>query len=127
MSEEPKRTFSAREIVLEFFPATNAKLIPRSHDYRLGREGDGALVIRDRQQRELVRLLPVATAGCPTTQLCCDLCGWSGRRQDLQVMRSEVPGSDGRRFRYLTACLRTEDCEARRLDDEAVRLILRSD
>jgi hypothetical protein len=126
VSEEPKPTYSAREIVLEFFPATDKRLIPRVHDYRLGRTGDGALIIRDRQERELGRLLPVPGSGSATTQLCCDLCGWSSIRQYLQLLRAEVPGSHGRRFRYLTACRNTEDCEARRVDDEPVRVLLES-
>lgn len=124
MSEEPKHTYSAREIVLEFFPATDSRLIPRNHAYQLDRGGDGALIVRDRQERELVRLLPVTTAGSPTAHLCCDLCGWTSTREYLQLLRAEVPGSNGRRFRYLTACRNTQDCEARRLDDEPVRVLL---
>lgn len=124
MSEEPKHTYSAREIVLEFFPATDSRLIPRNHAYQLDRGGDGALIVRDRQERELVRLLPVTAAGSPTTHLCCDLCGWTSTREYLQLLRAEVPGSNGRRFRYLTACRNTQDCEARRLDDEPVRVLL---
>ncbi|MEX2543129.1 MAG: hypothetical protein WD314_15080 [Trueperaceae bacterium] len=126
MSEEPKPTYSAREIVLEFFPATDARLIPRVHTYQLGRSGDGALIIRDSQERELGRLLPVSASGSATTRLCCDLCGWTSIRQYLQVLRAEVPGSNGRRFRYLTACRNTEDCEARRIDDEPVRVLIES-
>ncbi|MEX2535960.1 MAG: hypothetical protein WD273_10245 [Trueperaceae bacterium] len=124
MSEEPKHTFSAREIVLEFFPATDSRLVPKGHAYQLDRSGDGSLIIRDRQERELGRLLPVTEAGSSSTQLCCDLCGWNGIRQYLQILRAEVPGSNGRRFRYLTACRNTQDCEARRLDDEPVRMLL---
>jgi hypothetical protein len=124
VSEEPKATYSAREIVLEFFPATDSRLVPRTHAYQLGRAGDGALIIRDSQEREVGRLLPVSAYGNATTHLCCDLCGWSSVRRFLQVLRAEVPGSNGRQFRYLTACRNTEDCEARRLDDEPVRLLL---
>lgn len=124
MSEEPKATYSAREIVLEFFPATDSRLIPKNHAYQLGRSGDGALIIRDREERELGRLLPVSAAGNPTTHLCCDLCGWTSTREYLQMLRAEVPGSNGRRFRYLSACRNTQDCEARRLDDEPVRMLL---
>lgn len=124
MSEEPKATYSARDIVLEFFPGTDKRLIPKTHAYNLGRSGDGALVIRDSEQRELGRLLPVPAAGSATTQLCCDLCGWSSIRQFLQILRAEVPGSNGRRFRYLTACRNTDDCEARRVDDEPVRVLI---
>jgi hypothetical protein len=124
VSEEPKRTYSAREIVLELFPATDKRLIPKVNSYQLDRGGDGSLIIRDRHERELCRLLPVSSSGSVSTQLCCDLCGWSSIRQYLQVLRAEVPGSNGRRFRYLTACRNTSDCEARRLDDEPVRALL---
>lgn len=124
MSEEPKPSYSAREIVLEFFPATDRRLIPKTSAYQMDRSGDGALVIRDQQARVLGKLQPVDASGSPTTQLCCDLCGWSSSRQYLQLLRAEVPGSNGRRFRYVTACRSTEDCEARRLDDEPVRLLL---
>lgn len=126
MSDEERPTYSVREILLEFFPATDRRLIPRAHRYQLNRAGDGALIIRDREERELGRLLPVSGAGSATTQLCCDLCGWSSIRQYLQLLRAEVPGSQGRRFRYLTACRSTEDCEARRVDDEPVRVLLES-
>lgn len=127
MSEESKRTYSARDIVLEFFPETDRRLIPRVNAYQLDRGGDGDLIIRDRDERELVRLQPVSTSGNASTQLCCDLCGWSSIRQYLQILRAEVPGSNGRRFRYLTACRNTSDCEARRLDDEAVKALLEAD
>ena len=124
MSEEPKPTYSAREIVLEFFPATDERLIPRPRAFRVHRNGQGELLIRDHEERVLSRLQPVKPAGNPTTQLCCDLCGWSSNRLFLQVMRAEVPGSSGRRFRYVTACRNTDDCEVRRLDDDPVRALL---
>lgn len=126
MSEEPKRSYSAREIVLELFPATDKRLIPKASIYRLHRSSEGRLEILDRQDRRLGTLEAVEPSGNPSTQLCCDLCGWSASREHLQMLRAEVPGSDGRRYRYVTACRRTEDCEARRVDDEPVRQLLKS-
>jgi hypothetical protein len=125
VSDEPKETYTAREIVLEFFPATPEHLIPRTNAYRLERGKNGEVVVYDRSERELLRLIPVKVAGANTSQLCCDFCCWSGIRQYLQVFRVEVPGSAGRRFRYVTICRDTEACEARRFDDVAIESLLR--
>lgn len=126
MSDDEQPTHTAREIVLEFFPATPARLLPRTPTYRLERGDDGSLVVLTVARKELRRLTPVHAAGAPSVQLCCDLCGWSGARDRLQVLRSEVPGSHGRRFRYLTACLDTDSCDARRLDDAGIESLLRT-
>lgn len=125
VSDEPKETYTAREIVLEFFPATPKHLIPRTNAYRLERGKHSEVVICDRSGCELLRLIPVKVAGASTSQLCCDFCFWSGIRQYLQAFRVEVPGSAGRRFRYVTICRDTEACEARRFDDKAVEALLR--
>jgi len=124
VNDEPEHTYSAREIVLEFFPATSERLIPRTSRYRLVREGDGALIIFEREGGERLRLLPVEAAGHFATRLCCDLCQWTAARQYLGLYRAEVPGSDGRRFRYVTACRDTDACEARRLDDASLLTLL---
>lgn len=127
VSDEPEQTYSARDIVLEFFPATHERLIPVPHNYRLERNGDGWVLVRDAYGRIRMRLTPIETHGSPSTQLCCDLCNGLGNRRVLQVLRAEIPGSQGRRFRYVTACRDTEACETRRLDDGAVEALLRSD
>lgn len=127
MTDEPKHTYSAREIVLEFFPATPERLVPVPHNYRLERNDEDAVVVRDAYGQVRLRLTPIETHGKPSTQLCCDLCHGSGTRAALHVLRSEVPGSNGRRFRYVTACRDTDACETRRLDDLAVEALLRSD
>ncbi len=122
MSEESK-TYSAREIVLSFFPATDAALIPHPEPYRLEATSDGALRVR-RDGAELVVLAPIASSGSATTQLCCDLCLRSAPRHYLQMFRAEIPGSKGRRYRYVTLCRDTGGCEARRSDEVPVEALL---
>ena len=126
MSDEPKPTYSAREIVLEFFPATHERLVPTPQSYRLERSDDDRLLVRDAFGRVHLSLTPIATHGNASTPLCCDLCHAHGNRRVLHVLRSEVPGSNGRRFRYVTACRDTDTCDARRLDDGAVEALLRT-
>lgn len=126
MSEEPKHTYTALEIVEELFPATPARLIPRERVYRLERDGDGDVRVMDAEGTERLRMTPIERSGDVSAHLCCDLCHTSSPRERLHVMRSEVPGSAGRRFRYLMACRDTDACEARRLDDAAVEVLLRS-
>ena len=125
MSDEPKPTWTDREIVQELFPATHEKLIPRPRRFHLEDEGDGQIVVRDATGEPLVRLQAVASSGNPTGELCCDLCQRTGTRRWLAVYRAEVPGSAGRRFRYLTACRDRRSCEARRLDDDGLVPLLR--
>lgn len=127
MSDESKSTWTAREIVLELFPATHERLVPRPLRYRVEDEGDGRMAIHDRDADEAVaaRLSPVTPAGNPTGELCCDLCQRTGTRRWLGIFRAEVPGSNGRRFRYLTACRDHRACEARRLDDAGIEALLR--
>lgn len=126
MSEEPQHTHTALEIVREFFPATSARLLPRDNAYRLERLDGGDVSIVGAGGLELLRLRPVEPAGDPPTPLCCDLCQQTATRRDLSILRAEVPGSGGRRFRYVIACLDTEACDARRLDDAPVESLLRS-
>lgn len=125
MSDEPKPTWTDREIVQELFPATPEKLVPRPLRYVLEDEGDGQIVVRDAAGERVARLQAVTPAGNPTGELCCDLCQRTGTRRWLGLFRAEVPGSGGRRFRYLTACRDRRSCEARRLDDEGLVPLLR--
>lgn len=117
-------TWTDREIVLDLFPATHERLVPALRRYRIVELGDGQAVVRDDDGHDLARLLAVTAAGNPTAELCCDLCQRSGTRRWIRVYRSEVPGSGGRRFRYLTACRDLRGCEARRIDDTALVSIL---
>ena len=128
MSEEAKQTYTAREIVLEFFPATPAELVPKSlatsNHYRIASGQDGTLVILDENGGTAHSLAPVLPFGNPNTKLCCDLCHRTGVRDFLQLLRSEVPGSEGRRFRYVSACRDIAACEERRPDDGPVLALL---
>lgn len=126
MSEEPKHSYTALEIVEEFFPATPARLVPRDLTYRLERSVDGDVRVMDAEGTERLRMTPVEGSGDEAAHLCCDLCHTSSPRDRLHLMRSEVPGSSGRRFRYLMACRDTDACEARRLDDGPVEILLRA-
>jgi hypothetical protein len=124
VSDEPHQTYTAREIVLELFPATPGWLIPSPSAYAVTALDDGAREVRDSGGDVVARLLPLPTTGAESTTICCDLCGWSGPRRHLTLLRSEVAGSGGRRWRYLTACRDGDSCEARRLDDLSLERLL---
>lgn len=111
MSED--KTYSAREIVLSLFPATDTALVPLPEPYRFELSADGLLRL-SRDGSELLLLAPIAGAGNASTQLCCDLCQRSAPRHYLQMFRAEVPGSKGRRYRYVSLCRDTQGCETRR-------------
>lgn len=121
-----ERTFSAREIVEEFFPATPARLIPGSKRLRLHRSGSGNLKVLDATGHELLVMEPVNQVGDPSHRLCCDLCQRSAGRPEVFLHRVPVPGSNGRRWRYVTACRDEVACEARRHDDAMLDRLLRS-
>lgn len=128
MSDEPPKLYTGREIVLELFPATPDRLVPRPSAYALERDEEGGVAVRDRRGALLLRLAPVARANGPVQQLCCDLCHWSGPGTHLGFLRADVPGAQGRRWRYVCACYDTAACDARRLDDASVeRLLARGD
>lgn len=126
LSDKPQPTYSAREIVLEFFPATPERLIPEVAHFRLEHTPEGNLVILNTVAKPLVTLFPVASAGPAYTQVCCDFCQRSAPRYQTQVYRIEIPASQGRRFRYLTLCKHTEECNARRFSDKPLRNLLNS-
>lgn len=125
MSDEPKTTWTDREIVLEYFPATTQRLVPRSLRFRVEDAADGQLVVRDPDDEVAARLTAVPPAGNPTGELCCDLCQRTGTRRWLGVYRAEMPAPGGRRYRYLTACRDRRACEERRLDDDGIESLLR--
>ena len=117
------KTYSAREIVLSLFPGTAEELVPLPEPYRFERlEGGGLRLLRDGD--ELARLAPVPPSGGPSVQLSCDLCKWSAPRSYLQLFRAEVPGSRGRRYRYVSLCRDTAGCGGRRGDDAPVEQFL---
>ena len=117
------KTYSAREIVLSLFPGTAAELVPLPEPYRFERLEGGVLrLLRDGD--ELARLAPVPPPPGPSVQLSCDLCKWSAPRSYLQLFRAEVPGSRGRRYRYVSLCRDTAGCGGRRGDDAPVEQFL---
>lgn len=121
MSDD-KKTYSAREIVLSLFPATDVALIPQP-EYRLEVSDSGFLrLLRD--GAELMLLTPLVSSGRAGTQLCCDLCQRTASRAYLQMFRAEVPGSKGRRYRYVSLCRDAKGCESRRGSDEPVERLL---
>ncbi len=123
MSDEPQQTYSAREIVLEFFPATHEQLIPKTSAFML-KNHDGTIIISTTKGKELINLTPVQPSGNASTQLCCDFCQHSGNRHFLQLFRAEVAGSNGRHFFYISLCKHTEACETRRISDKPIEALL---
>ncbi|MCA9836816.1 MAG: hypothetical protein KC422_07875 [Trueperaceae bacterium] len=124
MSDEPQQTYSAREIVLEFFPATREQLIPVSSAYDL-KNHDGQIIIANSKGQDLISLSPVQPSGNASTTLCCDFCQHSGNRYYLQLYRAEVAGSKGRHFFYVSLCKNTEACETRRISDKPIEELLK--
>jgi hypothetical protein len=123
VSDEPQQTYSDREIVLEFFPATHERLIPHPSQFSL-KEHDGQVFISSKQGQVLLALVPVSPAGKTAVHLCCDFCQHSAARPYLQLFRAEVPESQGRHFCYVSLCRNTEACNTRRLNDEPILKLL---
>ena len=128
MSDDSGPHWTDREIVERYFPGTDVRLVPKTLRYRLLEGRGGTVLIHDRTGDAPVGVLsPVPTAGNPTGELACDLCRRSGTRRFLAPYRLEVPGTRGRRVRYLTACRDRRACEARRADDETLATVLKRD
>jgi hypothetical protein len=124
LSDEPQQTFSAREIVLELFPATPEPLVPKTPTYRVVPDERGNIQILTAQEQLLLTLEPLNTSGNPSTHLCCDFCQRSAPRSYLDVLRVEVPNSKGRRFFYVSRCKDHDGCESRRFSDKPIRALL---
>lgn len=124
VSEESQRTYTAREIVLELFPATHEGLLPPTDDYRLENRGDGRVTLRHLPSEREAVMTPVSPAGNAGQQLCCDVCEKSAPRRFLQMYRVALPGSEGRRFRYLSLCRDADACALRRRSDEPLQHLL---
>ena len=123
MSDEPN-VHSARDIVLELFPATSDYLVPHHSNYTLSKTELGSVLIRKDTGERLLELTPLNTSGATTTQLCCDFCQHSAPRQFFHYVRAAVSASKGRRFCYVSLCRDTKNCELRRLSDEGVDKLL---
>lgn len=124
MSDEPRQTYTARQIVLEFFPETPERLVPKTSRYHLRAASEGDVWLCDHSGAALLRLSPVTPAGNQHIQLCCDFCQNSAAKHYLQLFRIEVPNSNGRRYFYVTLCRDHETCELRRLSDEPIQQLL---
>lgn len=127
MSDETRRSYTGREIVLELFPATPERLVPRTARYRLeGDPDESGTIVRDRADgRALLRLAAVERRNRRTVPMVCDLCQHAATSRELRFLRAEVPFSEGRRWRYVAACVDVDACDARRLDDEPIERLLR--
>lgn len=123
--DDNERTYTALEIVTELFPATPEHLLPRGRRYRLQRLENGDLQLQ-RGGRPLLTMETVPQSGNPSHKLSCDLCRHSAGRESMALLRISVPRSNGRRWRYLTACRDEVRCEARRHDDAAIERLLAS-
>ena len=124
MSDDTRRFHTAREIVLEFFPATNPALIPKPRRYRLVETPDDTGVVIHAAAGEVLRLTSVERHNRRPMPLCCDFCGSAGNSRYFRFLRAEVPGAEGRRWRYRTACVDVDACDARRLDDAPIDALL---
>lgn len=124
MSRGDGPTWTAREIVLDLFPATDERLVPRPLRYRVLGAEDGTVAILDRFGRCVARLAPLTPAGNPTAHLCCDLCRRVSTRRFVGHFRLALPDSNGRRFRYLCACRDHAACDTHRLDDDGIDALL---
>jgi hypothetical protein len=124
LGDEAQQTYSAREIVLEFFPATRSELIPGERECRMERGAGGRLLIADLKRHEALVFTSVSRAGQAGSQLCCDICQMNVLRGDAELMRAEVPGSQGRRYRYVCVCRNSQACDARRLGDKTLKDLL---
>ncbi|MGL4609958.1 MAG: hypothetical protein ACRCYY_09780 [Trueperaceae bacterium] len=124
MSDESRQTFSAREIVLELFPATPDALVPKSAAYQMQPNENGSIHILTAQGQTLLTLEAMTTTGNAATQLCCDFCKRNAPRSHFVMLRVEVPNTDGRRFFYMSRCKDHEGCESRRFNDKPIRELL---
>ena len=124
MSDESQQTYSARDIVLEFFPATNQRFIPEHLNYQLSNHA-GQFVLINREDEVLLKLEPVSPAGKASMPLCCDFCQNNASREFIQLFRAEKPGSRGRQFLYVSLCKNTAACEVRRINDGPVEHLLK--
>jgi hypothetical protein len=124
--DDDERTFTALEIVTELFPATPDHLIPRTRRYHLTRLEDGDVKLSGPPGTPPLVMETVPQAGDPGHKLSCDLCNHSAARESMALLRIAVPGSGGRRWRYLSACRDLNQCEARRSGDAALERLVSS-
>ncbi len=112
-------TFSDREIVLEFFPATKEQLVPRERRYIVEDIGDGKLEIKHISFEKRVVLTPIERSGESGTLLSCDLCHHSAQRSHMVMYRAHVP-EDRQHFKYVSLCGSRKNCEERRISHNPI-------
>lgn len=117
------RTYTDREIVLEFFPATREDLIPAPFPYRLWALQEGQVLLEHQHKGQSVILKPISTTGKASTLLCCDICGHQAARTYIQMYCGEVVGSHGKRVRYLSLCRQHEACGTRQISTKSISSI----
>lgn len=114
MKDDDEVTFSDREIVLEFFPATKAVLVPQEKRYILEDIGDGNLKASHKSFEHHVILTAINRSGNSSTIISCDLCHHSAPRSDMLIYRGHVPEGK-QKFRYVSLCVNRKNCEERRI------------
>lgn len=122
MSDTAK-TYTAREIVLEFFPATRNDLIPAPFPYTLTELGEGCLKLEHQQRQQYRILKPISPAGKASTLLCCDLCHHQASRRYIQLYRVDGLGKQGRKTRYLSLCRQHDTCGTRQISSQPIKAI----
>lgn len=123
MNDDDEVTFSDREIVLEFFPATNKRLVPKEKRYRLEDIGNGSLKLHHFEFEHVVILTAIERSGNTGTLMSCDLCHHSAPRGHMLVYRANVPSS--KNFRYISLCNNRKNCEERRISHTALPMFER--
>jgi len=119
MNDDDEVTFSDREIVLEFFPATKEALVPQEKRYIIEDIGNGSLKASHKSFEHHVILTAIDRAGKTATLVSCDLCHHSAPRSDMLMYRAHVP--EGlQKFRYVSLCANRKNCEERRISHSSL-------
>lgn len=124
MKDDDEVTFSDREIVLEFFPATNKRIVPKDKRYIVKDIGNGKLDIQHSELKKSVTLTAIEPSGNSGTLISCDLCHHSAPRSHMLIYRAHVP--EGKQnFRYVSLCGHRKNCEERRISHNSLAIFER--
>ena len=124
MNDDDEITFSDREIVLEFFPATKKALVPQKKLYTLEDIGNGNLKARHISFEHSVILTAIERTGNNATMISCDLCHHSAMRSHMLMYRAHVPEGK-QKYRYVSLCANRKNCEERRILHSSVTVFER--